>query len=169
MKQVDQRALRILTSTYWSSFGWKKEHTTPRDDLAYAEAAGMMFESKHFSHDERVLWALRSWEQVSKSQVVSGFLASLSSRRLDWRSALGSYAVSLNLPRHSFTKSGARFWCPICAGHDSGDKPEDLNVLNFERFKWGGVRHTDPLYIGFDLEQFSHEVPIQPSDETSTC
>jgi hypothetical protein len=29
----------------------------------------------------------------------------------------------------------------------------DLNVLNFERYKWGGVRHDDPHYAAFDLEQ----------------
>jgi hypothetical protein len=164
MRQVDKRALRILSATYWSSSGWKKDHTTPPDDLAHARSARMMFDPKHLSHDESVLWALRSRDQVSKSQVVSGFIASLTSRRLDWRSALGSYAVSLNLPFHSFTKNGARFWCPICAGHDSGDRAEDLNVLNFERFKWGGVRHTNPVYIGFDLEQFLLDLPVQPSD-----
>jgi len=31
---------------------------------------------------------------------------------------------------------------------------DDLNVLNFERFKWGGVRHNQPLYALFDLVRF---------------
>lgn len=30
---------------------------------------------------------------------------------------------------------------------------EDLNVLNFERIKWGGVRHGALIYTLFDLEQ----------------
>jgi hypothetical protein len=29
------------------------------------------------------------------------------------------------------------------------------NQLNFERFKWGGVRHDDPAYIWLDLELFA--------------
>ncbi len=161
---VDQRALRILSSTYWSSAGWKKDPTSPTADFEYAKSVGMMFEPTQLTHDETIRWALRAREQVSKSQVVNGFIASLSSRRLDWRSALGSYAVSLNLPSHSFRKSAGCFWCPICAAHDSVDKPEDLKVLNFERFKWGGVRHTDPLYIGFDLERFIMGTLPRPSD-----
>ena len=28
-------------------------------------------------------------------------------------------------------------------------------MLNFERFKWGGVRHSDPLYAALDLERFA--------------
>jgi hypothetical protein len=32
--------------------------------------------------------------------------------------------------------------------------PTSLNVLSFEIFKWGGVRHEDPLYCSFDLAQF---------------
>ncbi|MEP9387131.1 hypothetical protein [Mesorhizobium sp. KR9-304] len=32
----------------------------------------------------------------------------------------------------------------------------DLNVLNFVRIKWGGVRHTQPCYVGFDLQQLAH-------------
>ena len=37
---------------------------------------------------------------------------------------------------------------------------EDLNVLNFERLKWGGVRHGELLYTWFDLTQFLQwEVP----------
>ena len=38
-----------------------------------------------------------------------------------------------------------------------------MNILNFERFKWGGVRHTDPLYIGFDLDLFTRETPVEPT------
>lgn len=39
---------------------------------------------------------------------------------------------------------------------------EDLNVLNFERLKWGGVRHLDPLYAAFDVERFILLEPATP-------
>jgi hypothetical protein len=160
------RALKILCSTYWSPSGWKKVYSTPPEELAFAKAAGVMFEPKCLTHDEAVAWALRSRAAVSKPQATNAFLASLTSRRLDWRSALGSFAVSLNLPAHRWSLSNrSQFWCPVCGSHDRGDLPQDLSILNFERLKWGGVRHTNPLYIGFDLEQFSLGAPAEPADD----
>lgn len=45
-------------------------------------------------------------------------------------------------------------------------KNEDLNVLNFERIKWGGLRHGDLLYTLFDLEQFTkEEIPEPVTDD----
>ena len=40
---------------------------------------------------------------------------------------------------------------------------EDLNVLNFERLKWGGVRHGELLYTWFDLTQFGQWDVPEPS------
>lgn len=161
---VDKRALRILYSTYWSASGWKNDHMTPPNDFVYAKTAGIMFDTKFLTHDEGVQWALNSRARVSKSHVAEAFLASLTSRRLDWRSALGSYAVSLHLPDHRWTRGiDAGLVCPVCGGLDSKD-PQDLSVLNFERFKWGGVRHIDPTYIGFDLEQFATTETTRPTE-----
>lgn len=161
---ADKRALKIQHSTFWSPSGWKKVQATPPDDFAFAKAAGVMFDPKRLTHDERVDWALRSRSRLSKAQVADAFLASLTSRRLDWRSGLGSFAVSLNLPAHTWSASGgSRLWCPICGSSNRNDVPEDLNVLSFERLKWGGVRHTDPLYIGFDLAQFSRGASVGPT------
>lgn len=42
---------------------------------------------------------------------------------------------------------------------------QDLNILNFERFKWGGIRHLDPLYIAFDLNQYSNSEKLVPTSE----
>jgi hypothetical protein len=41
----------------------------------------------------------------------------------------------------------------------------DLNVLNFERIKWGGVRHGDLLYTLFDLQQLQHATISAPTAE----
>lgn len=159
----DKRALEILYSTYWSPAGWRKAYRTAPEDFAYAKAAGVMFDPKFLGHDTRVETALRARSKVSKTRVSDAFLASLSSRRLDWRSALGSLAVSLNLPLHRELHNPASFCCSICGSFGAADMPEDVNILNFERFKWGGVRHTDPLYIGFDLDLFSREPHIEPT------
>lgn len=108
-------------------------------------------------------WAVSSRARVTKEQVANAFLSSLTSRRLDWRSVLGSFSVSLNFPVHHWsTRSSSQFQCPVCGTYERSEK-EDLSILNFERFKWGGVRHTDPLYIGFDLDQSSREEPPEPT------
>jgi hypothetical protein len=52
--------------------------------------------------------------------------------------------------------------CDVC-GLCLNTSVEDLNVLNFERFKWGGVRHTSPLYAMLDLELFIESGLPQPS------
>jgi hypothetical protein len=163
---IDKRALRILSSTYWSTAGWRKEPATPAGDFSYAKAAGLMFDPVQVTHDQAVDWALRSKRLVSKKAVVTGFLASLSSRRLDLRSALGSFAVLLNFPLHRWRRiEGGEHCCPVCGAYDRTAGTEDLNVLNFERFKWGGVRHSDPLYAAFDLERFAEIDVPSPADD----
>lgn len=42
---------------------------------------------------------------------------------------------------------------------------EDLNVLNFERVKWGGVRLNHFLYCWLDLKLFSKEEDFEITNE----
>ena len=54
--------------------------------------------------------------------------------------------------------------CRVCGLYGSDDQePEDLNVLNFERFKWGGVRTDHVEYVAFDLEQFARAPRLRPT------
>ena len=161
----DTRALRILRSTYWSSAGWKQKPHTPPNDLAFAKSAGLMFDAISLNHDKAVAWALGARIAVSQEQVVSAFLASLSSRRLDLRSALGSYAVLRHFPKHkhrAFSRGDKRT-CAMCGESPASRLPEDLNVLNFERFQWGGVRHDQPVYAAFDLDRLASTPAREPT------
>jgi hypothetical protein len=107
------------------------------------------------SHNEIYDWLYRSFIAIKPEDVTNAFLASLSTRRLDWRSALGSYAIASNFPQHSFHATKNEYICPICGFIGGEDQEIDLSVMNFERYKWGGVRHVHPEYIAFDLEQFA--------------
>ncbi|MGB7750189.1 MAG: hypothetical protein WCF88_01445 [Candidatus Acidiferrales bacterium] len=161
---LDKRALKILFASYWSNSRWKQEFDTAPADLAYAKAAGLMFDPITISHQQAVEWAIRSRDSVSKEQVVNFFLASLTSRRLDLRSALGCFAVARNLRAHVWNKSNSPTrYCPVCGMYEHLEKPEDLNVLNFERFKWGGVRHPNPIYIALDLQEVAKQPTPKPS------
>lgn len=162
---MDKKAREILFNTYWSSTGWTRG--APRlsdEDFRYAKALGVMFDPVKPTHDEAISRLRAVVEQLTPRQVADGFLASLSTRRVEWRSALGSYSVARWLPEHAATPGGRQ--CRICGLSDYEHVQEhDLNVLNFERLKWGGVRHSDPVYAALDLELFLKERPRGPTAE----
>ena len=106
---------------------------------------------------------------------------------MDWRSSLSSYSIAKNIPEHIYAPviSGTSYTdgkptshsytCGICrdsqygvAGHQNYDNT-DINVLNFERIKWGGVRHGDIFYTYFDLNQFKNADIPEPTDEDICC
>src|SRR5262245_41199581 len=102
---VDPKARKILFDTYWTSVGWRPSpHTLPAD-YAYAVAAGAMFDPVVLDHDAVVRWAIRVRKRVDPRRAAAAFVAGLGARRLDWRSALGSYAAARHLPRHALKPS----------------------------------------------------------------
>ena len=169
--EYDKRALKILFDTYWSPKGWKsagKLNFAPQTltaDLDHAWKAGLMFPSSRLSHNDAVQRIVELRSFIHPRQVGAALIASLSERRLAQRSALGSYSIALNMPEHSFTTRPGwnSFCCSICGAYEVKGE-HDWNVLNFERHKWGGVRHTDPYYIAFDLDRFISEPSEPPSD-----
>lgn len=160
---TDAKALAILFQTYWSSQGWKQRPETSADDFAYAQAAGYMFKPVKLTHARVVKAVKQTFGQVGQRDVTNAFLASLSTRRLELRSALGSYAVARHFPSHKF--HGQEVFCSICGGVRKSPDDEDLNVLNFERYKWGGVRHDQPEYMVFDLERFATLEKVTPTQQ----
>jgi len=174
---MDKKAKKILFSTFWKN-GWiDSRHRALSDaDFEYAKSAGLMFDPVPMSHDECINAIVSLVSDISKEQVVSSFLSSLSSRRLDWRSPLASYAIAKTIPEHKYTPviSGTSYTngkptshsyaCGKCNGSNNYDGAH-INVLNFERIKWGGVRHGEIFYTYFDLSQLIHADIPEPTDE----
>ncbi|WP_442579897.1 hypothetical protein ACSBOB_31210 [Mesorhizobium sp. ASY16-5R] len=160
---LDRRAVQILTNTFWTAAGWRRERSVSAEDFDYAKAGGLMFDPLSLSHDEAVESAIAARDALSKTHVVGAFIASLRSRRLDLRSGLGSYAVARHLVKHELMRQQSSRACAICGGYESSDI--DLNVLSVERIKWGGVRHSQPSYIGFDLSRLASTPTNEPEDE----
>lgn len=159
---VDRRALKTLFDTFWTSSGWRNEESrrTLPADFEYAKRAGLMFDEVQLSHGEIVERSLAAARGVARQAVANAFVVSLASRRLEYRSALGSFAVLKRFPRHA--PPPLRKTCRVCGIFGPLAHPEDLNVLNFERYKWGGVRHAAPLYASLDLQLFQklpHVIP----------
>lgn len=159
---LDRRALKILNGMFWSTSGWRPNPSVAEEDFTYARSKGVMFDPVELTHDEAVDAARKAAAATSRRSVTQAFLSSLRSRRLDLRSALGSYAVGRHLPAHSLVKSSGSPSCSCCGAYATSGDP---NILNFERIKWGGVRHTDPRYVALDLELFSAEESAGPSED----
>jgi len=52
--------------------------------------------------------------------------------------------------------------CAVC-GLNEREVEIDWDVMNFERFKWGGVRRDDLTYVWLDLRQFAAaDRPLPP-------
>jgi hypothetical protein len=174
MPDGDKRAVDILFRTFWSSEGWRQPPSTPPDDLAYAKAAGLMFDDViTATHDEIVAEVVDLAAATMVEDVANGFLSSLTTRRLARRSALGSYAVARHLAGHELElwyadNEGIKQRCGVC-GLWSIERALDPNILNFERYKWGGVRRDNLAYVWFDLQQFlkSDERPAPTTDDIS--
>ena len=182
---MDKKAKNILFKTYWKN-GWidNKEIKINPMDFEYAKSKGLMFEPLTISHDQCIEKIFEILPTISMDKVATAFLSSLSNRRLDWRSSLASYFIAKQLVPHKYTKalSGQSLGkngevtheshtCSVCRELKYGIignenyKNVDLNVLNFERIKWGGVRHGQLIYTLLDLQQFQiTEIP-RPSTE----
>jgi hypothetical protein len=123
-------------------------------EFELAKADGVMFDPSPLSHGEAIERAVIAAARFLPREVAHGFVASLSTRHLELRSALGSFAVGRELSEHEVEPSpGAGVTCGVCSEYVR-EQMVDWNVLNFERVKWGGVRHEHPSYIAFDLTLF---------------
>ena len=178
LTQIDSRAKKILLDTFWSN-GWIEScgWDTPAEDFEYAKAQGLMFDPLTISHDALIERIVGLVQDIPEGKPAKAFLSSLSTRRLDWRSGLASWHLAGKISRHVYQdrrrlgghafKEGVaiphwRHECAVCGG-EKNYVAENLNVLNFERVRWGGVRHGELIYTLLDLEQLEKAVIPEPS------
>lgn len=172
---MDPKAKKILMNTHWSAGRWRDGgFLCPDEDFQYAKSKGLMFDPVTISHDECVQRLRELHDRsITKDKVVRAFLHSLSTRKVYWRSALSSYALTHDLSLHSYAERPAMgpnySACGDCndsmlmANEQYTD--EDLNVINFERVKWGGVRLNWLIYCLMDLEFLAKEEDFEVSSE----
>ena len=111
-------------------------------------------------------------EVIAPEAVAHAFVASLGSRQLASRSALGSYAFARVLPDHPLVPLAGAYAtiCTVCGWSrmppgDGKWELENRRALASERIKWGGVRHLDPCYAAHDLTEFLASTPAKPTEE----
>ena len=102
---MDIKAKKILFSSYWKN-GWINDgdrYTSP-EDFEYAKSKGLMFDPFTISHDECIKEIIKLKESILNDTIARAFLSSLTTRRVDWRSALASYAIAKKIPPHLYEK-----------------------------------------------------------------
>lgn len=183
---MDSKAKKILFNTYWKNNAWidSKKRSVSKEDFEYAKSKGLMFDPVTITHDECILQIEKCMQQISMPLICKAFLRSLTTRRLDLRSSIASYFLAKKLrlhvytpvvSGHSYNKKGeviyTSYTCGVCKNAQYGIigneiyEDYDLSVLNFERIKWGGVRHGNILYTLFDLQCFLQEDISEPTKE----
>ena len=164
----DEKAVKLLNKACWSSSGWKSKLDLTKDEKEYLRTAGLVREKFQLTHDELVEWAMRARKKVTRQEVCRAFVASLGTRYLEYRSALGSYAHLHLLKRHSHqtTRELPPLECDICGANSTCTVTEkEFVTLNFERYKWGGVRHPDLYFAACDLEMFAQLPESKPTED----
>jgi hypothetical protein len=160
---LDARAKKILFDAFWTSKGWKGDDNrhVSAEDRAHALKHRMMFPRESMKHDALIKHVLAAYQALTIGEITGAFIASLSTRRLDLRSGLGSAAYAMSTKPHTFLPDINGHNCEHCGGWRD-NKDMDLDVLNFERHKWGGVRHSHPDYQYLDLRELRHALPATP-------
>lgn len=113
-----------------------------------AKEKGVMFDPLTISHDACINRIIEIANTITPEQVAKAFLSSLSTRRLDWRSGIGSYFIAklstlINICLRNqgisirTVKLCIHYTCKICKNlkygviGDEHYLNEDLNVLNY--------------------------------------
>lgn len=155
---MDRRAREILFGTYWSSEGWKHpRHDPSPEDLAYAKAAGVMFDPETLTHDEALQRIRAAWETARREVLASNFVASLSRRLVHLRPALGSHFAVARLKAHPFQGTGH---CQLCGQTERW--VHDFSRTSFARYKWGALPRFFAVDHAFLLERAMAEPRVLP-------
>ncbi|WP_449490530.1 hypothetical protein [Actinomyces sp. Marseille-QA0893] len=135
---MDKKAVQILNRLMDD----RKKHSVSAEDLAYARKMGVVVEDQPITHDQAIDILEQVFEAVSLEDATQAFLYSLSSRDVDYRYVLASYAY-------------ARSWLSFDRGRTQ-ELPEKLtgSFFNWVKHKGGGIWGTIGKPI-FYLEQFA--------------
>lgn len=158
------KGLKILKKIYDSTYNWQDYHCTD-EEFEIAKQEGYMFDYPEYMSHEDTLKELKTVvDKISPEMVANAFLYSLSTRKLEYRSALGSYWYAASIPDHECECDADRSryykYCDYCKWHQWDETPSDhnkyfgLNWMNYLRYTLGGDFFVNLNYALFDLKQF---------------
>lgn len=144
-------------------------------DFELAKSEGYMFDPPQpIPHEEAMKRLSDVLSAISRVDVANAFLYSLSTRLLEYRSALASYYYAVSIPEHKNAPDGYGI-CSVCGFKEwkpakqsvikTAAFTEGLNELNYRRYKFGGGLGIDFNFALFDLEQFVKLPRVSPRNE----
>lgn len=164
--------------TLFALYKFSAREYPSEEEIADAKAKGILFDYPKYESHSAALSRLRSiLARIDPKDIANAFLFSLSTRRLEYRSALGSYYYAKAIPEHDFMNSfnevlaRAARHCYFCGWDAWASEPSKfekrfgVNIYNYERYKYAGVRHDQLNYSLFDLEQFIGLPKVVPTEE----
>lgn len=166
------KGLKILLNFYRNNVNLNSEPLTDEQnaDIELAKSEGYMFDyPKPISHEDTMKRLAAVLAKITRKDVSDAFLYSLSTRRPEYRSALGSYYYAIAVPPHDHTPDQNNI-CSVCGRKQWESDPSSLeskyglNYINYCRYKFGGVR-TRLNEALFDLEQFAELPKSAPREE----
>lgn len=158
----------------------RSDYYLAEEQRSLAKEQGYLFDyPKYETHEEALKRNHQLVEQTDPRDVANAFLFSLSTRKLEYRSALGSYYYAKAVSNHDLmngnneTGTGANaschcYYCGWSAWKKAPGKYEQgtaLNEFNYQRYKYGGIQHTRLNYALFDLEQFAKLPKVVSTEE----
>ena len=164
----------LYKGTNWS------EISITEEELAIARRQGYLFDYPKFeSHLESLNRRHDLLSKIDPKDISNAFLFSLSTRKLEYRSALGSYYYLSSVPEHVFMKShnetlaAAGVHCYLCGWTAWETIPSrqsiksGYNFYNLLRYKYGGspIGSMTINYALFDLERFLDLPKVMPTEE----
>lgn len=169
--------LKTLFALYKSN-NWDEVNISDAE-MAFAKESGYLFDYPEYETHSDTLKRIRSvLAQIDPKDIANAFLFSLSTRKLEYRSALGSYYYAAAIPEHEFMKSHNEiladainqcYFCGWSAWEKEPSKSDirfGYNYYNFDRYKYGGCPISPNVnYALFDLEQFIKLPKVNPTDE----
>lgn len=174
------RGLKILLDLYKGP-NWN-EIPVSEEDLSFAKEKGYLFDPPApETHTDTLNRRHAILAQIDPREIANAFLYSLSTRKLEYRSALGSYYYAQAVPEHDFMKSHNIFLAAaVAAAHcyfcgwtapktepNKSDIRSRYNFYNMLRYKYGGspIGDININYALFDLEQFIKLPKVAPAEE----
>lgn len=144
-------------------------------DFELAKSEGYMFDPPQpIPHEEAMKRLSDVLSAISREDVANAFLYSLSTRRLEYRSALASYYYAVAIPKHENVPDGYGV-CSVCGFKEwkrsdqsvvkTAAFTEGFNEFNYRRYKFGGGLGIDFNFALFDLEQFVKLPRVSPCVE----
>lgn len=167
---MDEKALKLLKKYYRGHKYTNKSYGQySMKDFEYCRAHGVMFENPAMSHHDIISEIKKTIALININDVVAGFLYSLSSGDMQYRTALASYVYAKCLPDHTYEPD--ENYCSICGFHggkganDNTIVTIDLNEYSYMRFFGGTQDLGDIAYVLHDLKEFSKLPKVNSSEK----